>query len=180
MTQETRRDLRFSVFCAAVVLGAVALSVYMGRENLVRLTSEVFPTLLLILGALCISEYLAVALPDGPTVSLSYPLSVAAIVLFGPFWGAMVTGVSALPSLLGRERPGLVRFSVNTAQTVISAAAAGLLFVIVRLAGGSASCRERLGDIGAPAADRRGNDRHCRERPSPIGNLLAASEESAR
>ena len=129
MTQETRRDLRFSVFCAAVVLGAVALSVYMGRENLVRLTSEVFPTLLLILGALCISEYLAVALPDGPTVSLSYPLSVAAIVLFGPFWGAMVTGVSALPSLLGRERPGLVRFSVNTAQTVISAAAAGLLFV---------------------------------------------------
>ena len=129
MTQETRRDLRFSVFCGAVVLAAVALSAYVWQWNSVSLTSQVLPTFLLILGALCISEYLAVALPDGPTVSLSYPLSVAAIVLFGPFWGAMVTAVSALPSLLGSERPGMLRFSVNTAQTVISATAAGLLFV---------------------------------------------------
>ncbi len=129
MTQETRRDLRFSVFCAFVVGGALGLAAFVWCTNTVMLTESNLPTFVLILAALFVSEYLAVALPDGPTVSLSYPLSVAAIVLFGPYWGALVTAVSSLPSLLGKERPGLLRFTVNTSQTVISAATAGLLFV---------------------------------------------------
>jgi hypothetical protein len=129
MTQETRRDLRFSVFCVAMVLAAIALILLAWFVNSVDLSASTLPAFAMILGALCVSEYLAVALPDGPTISLSYPLSVAALVLLGPFWGAFMTATSAFPSLLGRQRPGALRFVVNTAQTVISASAAGLLFV---------------------------------------------------
>jgi HD-GYP domain-containing protein (c-di-GMP phosphodiesterase class II) len=129
MTQETRRDLRFSVFCTAVVLGSVALVAYAWSVNTVLLSESTWPAFAVILGALCVSEYLAVVLPAGPALSLSYPLSVAAIVLFGPFWGASVTAVSALPWLFERERPSLLRFGVNTAQRVIAVSVGGLLFV---------------------------------------------------
>jgi HD-GYP domain-containing protein (c-di-GMP phosphodiesterase class II) len=156
MTQETRRDLRFSVFCAVVIAGALGLAAYVWHTNSVELTESNLPAFVLILGALFVSEYLAVALPDGPTVSLSYPLSVAAIVLFGPYWGALVTAVSALPSLLGSERPGILRFAVNTAQTVISAATAGLLFVylggIPLAVGGSRDILAMLLPLTAAAA----------------------------
>ena len=129
MTQETRRDLRFSVFCTAVVISAVVLVLYAWSVNGVTLSIDTLPAFGTILGALCVSEYLAVALPSGPALSLSYPLSVAAIVLFGPFWGATVTAVAALPWLFERDRPTLLRFVVNTAQRVVSIGVGGLLFV---------------------------------------------------
>ena len=130
MTQETRLNLRLPfVLTAVLVVAAGALSTYVGVSNTVVLSGDTLPAFALILGAMFVSEYLAVALPDGPTVSLSYPLSVAAIVLFGPAWAALVTAVSALPSLLDKERPEIWRFIMNTAQTVLSTVVAGLLFL---------------------------------------------------
>ena len=129
MTQETRRDLRFPLFRIAIVLGALVLAGFVWSTNSVHLSAATMPAFILIFAAMFVSEYLAVALPDGPTVSLSYPLSVAVIVLFGPAWGALVTAISALPSLLERDRPGIARFALNTALTVMSTVTAGLLFL---------------------------------------------------
>jgi hypothetical protein len=129
MTQETRRDLRFPLFCTAVVIAAPLLVWYVWFTNSISLTAASFPTFVVMFGAMLVSEYLAVALPDGPTVSLSYPLYVAAIVTFGPFIGGLMAAATTLPWLLDKERPGFVRFAVNAAQRVISVAGAGLLFL---------------------------------------------------
>lgn len=130
MTQETRRGLRLPLFLAwLMLLIASALSYFAWTTNMVTLSGRSVPAFIVLLVAMLMSEYLAVALPDGPTVSMSYPLSVASIVLFGPAWAALVTGVSALPALLDKERPEVWRFVINTSQTVISALLAGELFV---------------------------------------------------
>ncbi len=130
MTQETRRDLRFPLFCLLVVAGAVLLFAFVWSRYSAALTAATLPLFMLIAGALCVSEYLGIALPEGPSASLSYPLCVAAIVLFGPYWAGIAAAVSALPWLLAEEQRGLVRFSVNTAQRVISVAGTGVLFLL--------------------------------------------------
>lgn len=133
MTQETRRGLRlplvlaFSFLLAAGGLGAIAWA-----TSHVPISRQTLPAFVVILVALFLSEYLAVALPDGPTVSLSYPLSVAAVVLYGPAWAALVTAISALPSLLDKERPEWWRFVLNTSQTVFSTLIAGELFLLLQ------------------------------------------------
>jgi HD-GYP domain-containing protein (c-di-GMP phosphodiesterase class II) len=129
MTQETRRDLRFPLFCTAVIAGAVLLFLYIWNTHATELTAATVPAFALVAGALCVSEYLGIALPEGPSASLSYPLCVAAIVLFGPYWAGIAAAVSALPWLLAEEQRGLVRFSVNTAQRVLAVAGTGLLFL---------------------------------------------------
>jgi putative nucleotidyltransferase with HDIG domain len=129
MTQETR-SLRFPLFLTTAILGvALALAIYVWATNAVVLTDATLPAFVVILSAMFLSEYLSVALTDGPTVSLSYPLSVATIVLFGPAWGALVTAISAFPALLDKERPEAWRFILNTSQTVLSTCVAGLLFL---------------------------------------------------
>jgi len=85
--------------------------------------------LLLLLASVAVAEILSVEMPSGESTSLSYPLTVAAIVLLGPAAGALVAAVSGLgPQDLARRRPIAVH-AFNVGQLVLSAAAAGLAYV---------------------------------------------------
>jgi len=85
--------------------------------------------LLLLLASVAVAEILAVKMPSGESTSLSYPLTVAAIVLLGPAAGGLVAAVSGLsPQDLARHRPAAVH-AFNVGQLVLSAAAAGLVYV---------------------------------------------------
>ena len=129
MTQETRRDLRFPAFAAVVIFAAIVLTAVAWGQNEVALQPSIMPPLVTLILAVLASELLAVAVPDGPTLSLSYPLSVAAVVYFGPAYAAAISATSMIPSLLGGTRRKPLLFVVNLAQLVLCTVVAGLLFL---------------------------------------------------
>lgn len=72
------------------------------------------------------AELLAVALPNQGAVSLSYPVSMACILLFGPATGGLIAGATALGSLRFAGESWVSKNVFNTAQFVLSATAAGV------------------------------------------------------
>jgi putative nucleotidyltransferase with HDIG domain len=78
-----------------------------------------------------ISESLAVAIPGGGSISLSYPLAVATILLLGPGYAAVVALVSNVPYLFARPRSKWDRLLFNTAQVVLAVALPGIVFTLL-------------------------------------------------
>lgn len=129
MTQETRRSLRFPLFSGAVLIVAGLFTAFAWSRNAVVLGSSLVAPLATLTVAILASEFLAVVVPDGPTVSLSYPLSVAAIVYFGPALAALVSAISMLPSLVVGPRRKPLLFAFNLGLLVLCTSVAGLLFL---------------------------------------------------
>lgn len=70
----------------------------------------------------------------GGTGSIAFVAYFAALILFGPFWSALIAGVATVGGqLVSRARPSRIVF--NTSQKVLSAFAAGVIYT---LAGGEA------------------------------------------
>ena len=132
MTQETRHDLRLPVF-AVVLLGLSLVMVGLSwLSNSVTLTAEAVTPLVLLLLALLISELLVVAMSDGgPSVSLQYPLSVAAIIFFGPLYAAGIAAASQVPSFLSKKGTRVWESLANLGQMATSVAAGGLAYTIL-------------------------------------------------
>lgn len=129
MTQETRRGLRFLLFGGAVLTAAGFLTSLAWARNIVPFGGRLIPPLLTLTVAVVASEFLAVVVPDGPTVSLSYPLSVAAIVFFGPAYAAAISSLSMVSSLAVESRRKPLLFFVNLGQVVLCSVVAGLVFL---------------------------------------------------
>jgi putative nucleotidyltransferase with HDIG domain len=127
MTQETRRGLRFSFF-AVVVACAAAGSIAWTWRLQVRGPDYLLPLMLVLW---LVSESLAVVIPDGGSISLSYPLAVATILTLGPGYAAVVALASNAPYLFARPRSSWNRFLFNASQIVLSVAIPAIVFALM-------------------------------------------------
>lgn len=94
------------------------------------------------------AEFYAVTFPSGAGASLSYPLSVAGLVLLGPAGGALAASASTLTSVRrGREDFWAV-FVFNLSQVTLSAALAGWVYMSL---GGRALVGQPLTSADFPA-----------------------------
>lgn len=119
------RDLRFSIYTAVLCAAAVFSVGY--AWHLVPVT----PTpALLFMGALVVAaEVLAVALPNDGTIALSYPVSMACVLVFGPAAGGLVSAAAAVSGVRPKGDLWLVKAAFNVSQLALSAALAGLAYV---------------------------------------------------
>jgi putative nucleotidyltransferase with HDIG domain len=134
------RDLRFRVYTTGIAILATAGFVFSWFR---AWPLHLEPLLLTLCAATVISEVLAVSLPNGASISLTYPLNVCAIVLLGPTGAAVVAGVATLPYLMPRGRSSLTRIAFNLGQIVLSALLSAWVYVV---SGG----RPLLGEALAP------------------------------
>ncbi len=129
MTLEKRRDLRFPVFVAATVVAATGLSVLAWRWAPTLSWTRDVPVLLVLLGAVLLSELLTVMFPgSSASISMTYPLGVAIFVCFGASYGAVAGLVTALPLLFGRPRMAWIKIAFNSGQMILSLVVPGLLY----------------------------------------------------
>jgi len=128
MTQETRRDLRFSMFTVAVA-GTAAAAVAWAWQLQTRPPDYLFPLLLILW---LVSESLAVAIPGGHSISLSHPLGVATILSVGPGYAAIIALISNAPHFFAQPRSTWDRLLFNTSQVVLSVAAPGIIFTLMK------------------------------------------------
>ena len=128
MTQDTRHGLRFSLFVVIVAAAALATLVWAWQVQ-TQTISYLVPLMLVTWLA---SESLALAIPGGGSISLSYPLAVATIVTVGPGYAALIAFISNVPFLFAHPRPTWDRLLFNTSQVVLSVAVAGIAFELLR------------------------------------------------
>jgi len=127
MTQEKRHSLRFSLFVVAVAAAALAAVVW-AYQLQTQAVSYLVP---LMLATWLVSESLALAIPGGCSISLSYPLAVAAILTVGPGYAALIAFVSNAPDLFARPRSSWDRLLFNTSQVVLSVALPAIAFAVL-------------------------------------------------
>ena len=123
------RSLRFSLYTAALCISATICVAFGWRIAPPELNLGV-----LVMGALVIvAEVLAVSLPNQGTISVSYPVSVACILVFGPATGGLIAAAAALSGVRPKGELWLAKGLFNVSQLALSATLAGLAY---RLAGG--------------------------------------------
>jgi putative nucleotidyltransferase with HDIG domain len=121
------RDLRFRMYAAVtVVLAALGFAVSWAYGWPLKLEW----LLVTLCAATLVSEALAVSLPAGAIISLTYPLNVSAIVLLGPAGAGVVAMVATLPYLLPRLRTSATRMAFNLGQIVLSALIAAWAYAL--------------------------------------------------
>lgn len=112
------------LFVAAVVVAALgALALAFAERGPVPGAWELLTFALLAL----LLEQLATQIRPGAYGSTAFVMHLSAGVLFGPFWGGVVTGISAGASFLAR-RLAPIKVAFNTAQLVLAVAASFLLY----------------------------------------------------
>jgi putative nucleotidyltransferase with HDIG domain len=112
------RDLRFRVYAWAVAALAVAgIAISWNVDGYARQ----WPLLVTLACAVLVSELLAVDLENGASISLTYPLGVCAIVLFGSTGAAGLAALSLLPSLFTHARSSVTKAVFNMGQLALSA-----------------------------------------------------------
>lgn len=121
---------RFSLFAIAVALAAVLLSVLATRGIPTIVQPWQWAVLGTLIGAVVLSELLAVTLPNGSSgvVSISYPLAVAVFVFFGAGFGIVTALASCLPFLFAEKGKLWSQRVFNVGQVVLAVAVPGLLY----------------------------------------------------
>lgn len=125
MTRSEPIPRPFAVYSALVALAAIALFAVAWRAVPVTLT----PILVFLMVAVFLSENFALDVPGVGSTSLSYPLTIAGVILLGPAAGgaiALCSGVNVRDLRMRRPFP-VVAFNIG--QLVVSAVLAGLAYV---------------------------------------------------
>jgi putative nucleotidyltransferase with HDIG domain len=119
-------DLRFRVYAIAITVAAAAgfVASWLAGSGI-----RIGPLFLTLVVAIIVSELLAVELPNGAGISLTYPLLVSAIVLLGPTAAATLAAVSMIPAFLQGSRGSLLRTVGNLGQMVLTALVPGWLYL---------------------------------------------------
>ena len=114
----------YACIVGVVGLGLLATSWYFRAPPMT-------PVLVLLLLATLVAESLALELPSGGIYSLSYPLTMAALVMFGPAAAGLAAVFSTFNiSDLRRRKPALV-YVFNAGQLAVSACLAGWLYLLL-------------------------------------------------
>lgn len=117
-------SLRFFVYTATVCVSALMLLIYAWGKMPPQASPAVF-----FMGALVVTaEVLAVALPNQGSISISYPMSLACILLFGPATGGLIAAAAALSGARPRGGVWIARLLFNMSQLALSATVAGLVY----------------------------------------------------
>jgi putative nucleotidyltransferase with HDIG domain len=118
------RSLRFSLY-TALLFAFAAFAVRYGWSM-----APVGPSVgLVFMGALVVAaEILAVALPNEGHISLSYPVSMACIIVFGPAAGGLVAAAAALSGVRPKGNLWLIKGVFNVSQLALSATLAGIVY----------------------------------------------------
>lgn len=129
MTLEKRRDLRFPAFAVVTLLAAAYLSwVAWQSAPLVSGFGNML-VLLVLLGAVLVSELLIVMFPGSSTsISMTHPFGVAVFLYFGAGYGAVAGLVSVFPLFFAKPRMTWDKVAFNTGQVVLSLVVPGLLY----------------------------------------------------
>ncbi len=98
---------------------------------------------LLLLAAVVVSENFALAFPTGASISIAFPLTIAAVVLLGPTTGALVGAGDSLSFAELRSKPPS-RIAYNTASVVLVSLATGWSYIF---AGGTPMVRVNAGVV---------------------------------
>ncbi len=112
------RDLRFRLFAWTVTITATLGLVWSWDT---RGYVAQWPLLATLGGAVAVSEMLAIDLPSGGSISITYPLGVCTIVLFGATGAAGLAVLSMLPSMFPHRRMTLTKVAFNAGQLALSA-----------------------------------------------------------
>jgi putative nucleotidyltransferase with HDIG domain len=118
------RSLRFSLYAVALAAMAIALLTLSWRVVHPVLDPGVVAMALLVVAA----EVLAVALPNQGAVSLGYPISMAAVLVFGPATGGLIAAGGALSSVRPKGELWIPKTIFNMSQLAVSATLAGLVY----------------------------------------------------
>ncbi len=118
------RRIRARVFVATILAGAVAAGIVVRPPEVPSLISLLFFFVII-----AVTEALPIKLPRARgTVSVGFAMCYSAVLLFGPFWGGLLT---ALGSLRQAELSGKVEVSetlFNRGQLFLAAVGGGLVF----------------------------------------------------
>lgn len=118
------RNLRFFLYTAALSVTAVVCVAYAWRLLQPRASLD-----LLFMGVLVVAaEVLAVTLPNQGTISLSYPVSMACVLVFGPATGGLIAAAAALSGARPKGEVWFARYVFNMSQLALSATLAGLAY----------------------------------------------------
>ncbi len=112
------------VFAALMGAAAIWVGYLVQPEGLPRITSLFF-----FLALIVITEALPIKLPRANgSVSVGFAMCYSSVLLFGPFWGGLLTALGSLRKmeLTGRVAPLEVAF--NRAQLFLAAVSGGLVF----------------------------------------------------
>lgn len=117
--------LRIRTYIWATILAAIFAAAYSATS-----AGSLNWSLIAVLGALSLlAEWLAFSIPFGGTVSLAFGIHYAAVLLGGPLVGAVVALFGAVsPQDVSSGKPP-IRMAFNAAQFVLSALAAGAVYV---------------------------------------------------
>jgi putative nucleotidyltransferase with HDIG domain len=122
------RNLRFSLYAATLAGLAIGLLALSWRVVPPDVNPGVIAMALLVVAA----DVLAVALPNQGAVTLSYPISMAAVLLFGPATGGLIAAGGALSSVRPKGELWVAKSVFNMSQVVVSATLAGLAYAYSR------------------------------------------------
>ena len=121
---QRHRNLRFSLYTTALGVFAIPCLAYAWRLVPPKPSVGV-----LFMGALVVAaEVLAVALPNQGTIALSYPVSMAGVLVFGPAAGGLIAAAAALSGVRPRGELWLAKGLFNISQLALSAILAGLAY----------------------------------------------------
>lgn len=115
----------FAIYSGVVTVVAVVLLVLSWGISPVTIT----PTLVFLIAAVLLSENFALEVPGVGSTSLSYPLTIAGLVLLGPAAGGIIALCSGANIQDLRQRRPLSVVAFNSGQLVVSATVAGLAYM---------------------------------------------------
>ncbi len=112
----------YATLVGVIGLGLLARSWYL-------IPPPATPVLALLLVATLVAESLALELPSGAIYSLSYPLTMAVVVMYGPAAAGVAAVLSSFNVADLRRKKSILVYVFNAGQLVISACAAGWLYL---------------------------------------------------
>ncbi len=112
------------VFAAFMGAGAIWVGYLVQPEGLPRITSLAF-----FLALIVITEALPIKLPRANgSVSVGFAMCYSSVLLFGPFWGGLLTALGSLRKMELTGKVPALEVAFNRAQLFLAAVSGGLVF----------------------------------------------------
>ncbi len=119
-----RRRVRAHLFAAAILAGAVATGIVLWPTAVPNPISLLFFFVII-----AVTEALPIRLPRARgTVSVGFAMCYSAVILFGPFWGGLLTAIGSLRKAEVTGRVEVLETLFNRGQLFLAGVSGGLVF----------------------------------------------------